>query len=191
MWRRIMATVIVGLGLAGSVHDSLAQVAENAPAKTLRLDLDSLVRVSAARAETPSVIVGIPFDRVGTRTVQVTRTRSEQRTRVVSVDGKAVQQNYVVAVPYTEQVEQVFTVREIQEKTVPVLQIAGWDLHGNRIGDQELIDRLANQPVAFMTENPWPDDAELDPQQRAVLRDDVLVLHLPSKHERPLQQPAE
>lgn len=179
MWRWILATAVVGVGFAETGCDAMAQVPEKAPPKTIRLDLGGLVSVRAARAETPSVIVGIPFDRVGTRIVQVTRVRHEQRTRLVKVDGKAVEQTYQVAVPYTEQVEQVFTARAFREQTVSVLDIAGWDLQGNRIGDQELIDRLANHPVAFTLDSPWPAGAELDPQQGAVLRDDALVLHLP------------
>jgi hypothetical protein len=184
MWRWMVVIAVVGMGCAETDYHATAQVPEKAAEKIVRLDLGELVSIKAARAETPSVIVGIPFDRQGTRTVQVARTRSEQRTRVVSVDGKAIEQNYVVAVPYTEQVEQVFTVREFKEQTISVLNIAGWDLQGKRISDQELIDRLANHPVAFMLESPWPDGAALDPQQRAVLRDDVLALHLPQSKKR-------
>ena len=46
-----------------------------------------------------------------TRMVPVTRTRTETRTRVVMRDGKEVEENYEVSVPYTENIAQTYTVQ--------------------------------------------------------------------------------
>ena len=157
-----------------------AQEPEQAPAKLIRLDLDDLVSVEPARQDAPAVILTVPVDETRTRTVVITKTRNEQRTRVVNVDGKQVEQNYVVAVPYTEQVEQVYTVRVPQASRVPADKILGYDLLGKEVDPQELIDRLSNRAVVFMLNQPWPKGAQVDPQQRVVLRDDVILLHVPT-----------
>ncbi len=181
MWRSASVAVVVwAVAVSQANSPATAQEPEQAPAKLIRLDLDNLVSVAPAREDAPAVILTVPVDETRTRTVVVTKTRSEQRTRVVNVDGKEVEQNFVVQVPYTEKIEQVYTVRMEMKENVPAAKIIGYDLMGKEIDQQELIDRLADRAVVFMLDQPWPKGAQVDPQQRAVLRDDVILLHAPT-----------
>ncbi len=184
-----MVAVTIGSALLNSSLKSSAQGPKQdaAASPMVRLDLSDLVSVEPAKTDSPAMVLDVRVPTTRTRTVNVTKTRTEKRTRSVQVDGKQVEQNYVVQVPYIENVEQTFTVMQVRKQSVPTDQIQGWDLAGNLLEEQELIDRLSSRPVVFIRGEPWPTNGELDPKQRAVLRGDVLVIYVksPAGHQEP------
>ncbi len=151
--------------------------------RTVQFTMDDLkwVEPAADSAEASVTIIGSTTQSdVQTRTVPVTRTRIETRTRTIQQDGKPVVQNYTVTIPYTEMVQQAYTANasgdDTSQTTIPLTRVIGFDRSGKQLDPNRLENQLATPTAAFVLKTPWRNGGELDPKWQSVLRDDTLFL---------------
>ncbi|MEM7558324.1 MAG: hypothetical protein AAF394_04315 [Planctomycetota bacterium] len=163
------------------------------PAETLELKMSYLTQVEPVEdAENPSVRiriqVAVNVTMEKTKTVPVTKMRTEQRVRVVKRGDEEVEQPYTIQVPYTEQVTQSYTVqvpkKETRELKIPMTQLSAWRMDGTAVDTTELQKRLAQRSFCFLLAKPWPKGAKLSEMQSSVLRPDTLVLHIAPKKQQ-------
>ncbi|MCO8125284.1 hypothetical protein NHH03_26335 [Stieleria sp. TO1_6] len=186
----------IGLGLvavftAPSVFTSaaLAQDQSAQPDAAVSLDMRTIVQVKplggrADRLALSGEGIRDPYQaKTQTRAVTVQKTRTEQRTRIVN--GQ--QQTYTVSVPYTEVVEQTYTPSARNSsasssspgipRTINAESVAVWELDGRKLDGEELQATLAQPFVGFYLKQPLLAGQKINPVQRSVLRDDVLLIH--------------
>ena len=123
------------------------------------------------------------MEELKSRSIPVTKTRSETRTRLVPAEnGEQIEQSYIVEIPYTEMLEQYYTsysLGPVERVTVPMDEIRAWRLDGSVIDSQSL-GKLCLQPIhVFAAEMPL--DAELgpvDPYFTSLIRSNALILYV-------------
>ena len=172
----------VVLCLAVSLVAGAQDVAPKKQPPLIMLDFGDAALVEMAITDVPSITFvtsrSNPVSR--NRTVPVTQVRQETRTRTVIVDGKPVEQSYVVSVPFTVHVQQNYTADEPsvnEPTTIPIAKIAAWDLNGKKIDPADLAVRVSEPTAAVLLRQPWPKAASIEPSHLAILRDDVVFLY--------------
>ena len=172
----------VVLCLAVSLVAAAEDVAPPKQPPLIMLDFGDAALVEMAITDVPSItFVTSRSNRLTrTRTVPVTSIRQETRTRTVVVDGKPVEQSYVVSVPFTTNVQQTYTADEPsvnEPTTIPIAKIAAWDLSGKKIDPADLAVRVSEPTAAVLLKQPWRTGASIEPSHLALLRDDVVFLY--------------
>lgn len=121
-----------------------------------------------------------------TRMVMVTRTRTETRIRAVERDGETVTEEYTVEVPYTEQVEQTYTVQVLAGKArrdLPVAELTAWDLSGAKLSSAQVLQRL--QSAAHVYRLPENQPLRISPYHAAALNRNLLFVYHPQATDQP------
>jgi hypothetical protein len=154
--------------------------------------------VAKMAADRSSVMLMLPQYRTETRSrvVSVTKMRTETRTRSKEVAGQTVTEEYPVQVPYTEQVEQSYTVTfsvGTERINVPFTELKAFDLSAVPIESTSLASRLVNATHVFVQRN-GAEFKAIDPFTASVLRPDVIVLQIApeviSKYSKSANPPA-
>lgn len=143
-------------------------------------ELGNIVIAKTKDANTVSMMLPQWNLETRTRTVAVTKQRTETRVREVDVDGQAVSQEYVVEVPYTEQIEQAYTVQVLggkARKDFPVGELMAWDLNGNKLSSQQLLQKL--QAPTHVYRLPHDRPLDISAYHAAVLNRNLIFVYHP------------
>lgn len=148
--------------------------------------MHNIVIAKTKDAETVSMMLPQWTEETRTRMLTVTKTRVETRTRAVERDGQTVTEEYAVEVPYTEQVEQTYTVQVLAGKVrrdLPVAELTAWDLSGTKLSAAQVLQRLNSATHVYrLPENqPLP----ISPYHAAVLNRNLLFVHHPQACTQP------
>ena len=146
------------------------------------LDFADAALIQMAITDVPSItFITSKVENVNrSRNLTVTALRQETRTRMVVVDGKQVEQSYVVNVPVVKQVKQNYSVAESgvnEPTTIPIAKIMAWDLDGKKVDSADLAVRVSEPAAVLLLRRPWIKGVTIEPSHRALLREDVLFVY--------------
>jgi hypothetical protein len=113
----------------------------------------------------------------------VTVLKTETRTRtVLNAEGKQVEQSYTVQIPVVTQVanrKENVTLSE-ENRSVPFRTVQAFTSAGNPVDKEVLMKRLQNPTHVLLVKEPINESNKLNPFYASILRDDILLLFLPS-----------
>ena len=140
------------------------------------------VAVAKMAADRSTVMLMLPqyATETKTRMLNVTKYRTETRTRTKEVAGQVVTEEYAVQVPYTEQVEQMYTVSVgigTKRVDVPFTELKAFDLSVLPLESKSLASRLAS-PMHVLVQKNGVEFTAIDPYTASVLRPDIIVLQI-------------
>ncbi len=154
-------------------------------------DFANIVVAKAIDESTVSILMPDCKSETRSRMVPVTKFRQEARIKTAEVDGKSVEQEYTVQVPYTETLEQSYQVRVIDRATrkdLPISELVAWDLQGNKLSSQQVQQQLKTAAHVYFLSNDTP--PEISAYHAAALNPRLLFVFHPAAQSDPKQEPA-
>lgn len=115
------------------------------------------------------------------RRILVTRSVQQIKTRIVTINGQQMKQDFTRLVPFTEEITQKFSVKANESSAFAPFSLHAvkcWDSSGRRITTDDLA-KLGSKPIAMiLLREPWEDNTKLAAPQKAVIRADTLFLYV-------------
>ncbi|TWT92041.1 hypothetical protein [Stieleria varia] len=168
--RVVPAQIIRGLAVPGNQGQtpSMTQLVK------AKMDLDG---------ENSMLILMLPAFRMEKQEGEhmVTKMRTEQRTRMVNVNGNQVEQTYTVHVPYTETIvdPMVPVSAGIKPSALDANDFEYYDLHGKSLSVTEAGERMNKLVPVFLMEMFRGGNIAISDLQREALNPDCLVITSP------------
>ncbi len=148
--------------------------------------MHNIVIAKTKDAETVSMMLPQWTLETRSRMLTVTRMRTEIRTRTAERDGQTITEEYAVEVPYTEQIEQTYTVQVLEGKVrrdLPVAELTVWDLNGTKLSAAQVLQRLNSATHVYRLPDNQP--LPISPYHAAVLNRNLLFVHHPQACPQP------
>jgi len=159
------------------VASAFAQGSAWQPSRFPPFDFRDAAAAKIYSSENSVTVLGMVSPEIGTRTINVSKTRTETRSRTVKdpQTGEELEQSYAVEVPYTEQIEQTFIMRRRIE--VPVEDAKIWTFSGKALSAAEARTALSSAKRCFCIANQRRKyNYQGDPFFAEMLTPDVLVI---------------